>query len=53
VIRTYLELVLELPWIETTEDNLDLARARRVLDEDHYDLKEVKERILEHLGVLR
>jgi ATP-dependent Lon protease len=53
VIRTYLELVLELPWGKTTEDNLDLPHARQVLDEDHFDLKEVKERILEHLGVLK
>jgi len=53
VLRTYLELVLELPWRVSTEDNLDLARARKILDEDHYDLKEVKERILEHLGVLK
>ncbi len=53
VIRTYLEFVLELPWNKCTEDNLDIARARQILDEDHYDLKEVKERILEHLGVLK
>ncbi len=53
VSRTYLELVLELPWFEMTEDSLDIARARQILDEDHYDLKEVKERILEHLGVLK
>ncbi len=53
VIRTYLELILELPWNKRTEDNLDLARARQVLDEDHYNLKEVKERILEHLSVLK
>ncbi len=53
VIRTYLELVLELPWHKNTEDVLDLARARQVLDEDHYDLKEIKERILEHLAVLK
>ncbi|HOQ46136.1 MAG TPA: endopeptidase La [Bryobacteraceae bacterium] len=53
VIRTYLDYVVELPWNTTTEDNLDLARARQVLDEDHFDLKEVKERILEHLGVLK
>jgi ATP-dependent Lon protease len=53
VIRTYLELVLELPWRKATEDSLDIARARQVLDEDHFDLKEVKERILEHLGVLK
>ncbi len=53
VIRTYLELILELPWLKSTEDNLDLAHARQVLDQDHFDLKEVKERILEHLGVLK
>jgi len=53
VIRTYLELILELPWRKATEDHLDLARARQVLDEDHFDLREVKERILEHLGVLK
>ncbi len=53
VIRTYLELILELPWNKRTEDNLDISRARQVLDEDHYNLKEVKERILEHLSVLK
>ncbi|MGE5569384.1 MAG: endopeptidase La [Rhodospirillales bacterium] len=53
VIRTYLDYVVELPWNTTTEDQLDLAQARQVLDEDHFDLKEVKERILEHLGVLK
>ncbi len=53
VIRTYLEQVLELPWRKSTRDEIDIALARRVLDEDHYDLKEVKERILEHLGVLK
>jgi ATP-dependent Lon protease len=53
VIRTYLDLILELPWRQSTADQLDLARARQVLDEDHFDLKDVKERILEHLGVLK
>jgi ATP-dependent Lon protease len=53
VIRTYLELVLELPWRKSTEDVLDLRRAREVLDEDHYDLQEVKVRILEHLAVMK
>jgi ATP-dependent Lon protease len=53
VIRTYLDQLLELPWRKSTDDVIDLAVARRVLDEDHYDLKEVKERILEHLGVLK
>src|SRR5262249_54769734 len=51
--RTHLELILELPWNKHSEDVLDLARARQVLDEDHYDLKEVKERILEQLAVLK
>jgi ATP-dependent Lon protease len=53
VIRTWLELILELPWRVSTEDNLDLVNARKVLDEDHYDLDEVKERILEHLAVIK
>jgi ATP-dependent Lon protease len=53
VIRTYLDYVLELPWNKRTEETLDIANARQVLDEDHFDLKEVKERILEHLGVLK
>jgi len=53
VIRTWLDLVLELPWSKATEDNLDIARARQVLNEDHYGLDDVKERILEHLGVLQ
>ncbi len=53
VIRTYLEYVLDLPWHTQTEDSHDISRARQVLDEDHFGLKEVKERILEHLGVLK
>ncbi|HXN47360.1 MAG TPA: endopeptidase La [Bryobacteraceae bacterium] len=53
VIRTYLDFVVELPWNTFTEDNLDIARAREILDQDHYDLKDVKERILEQLGVLK
>jgi ATP-dependent Lon protease len=53
VTRTYLDLVLELPWEKETEDKLDLARARHILDEDHYGLKEIKERILEQLAVLK
>jgi ATP-dependent Lon protease len=53
MLRTYLELVLELPWRKRTEEVIDLAKARQVLDEDHYNLKEIKERILEHLAVLK
>jgi ATP-dependent Lon protease len=53
VTRTYLELVLELPWKKTTEDVIDLGHARQVLDEDHFNLKDVKERILEDLAVLK
>jgi ATP-dependent Lon protease len=51
VIRTYLEWILSLPWNATTEDDLDLEKARKILDEDHYDLEKVKERIIEHLAV--
>jgi ATP-dependent Lon protease len=51
VIRTYLDWLTELPWQVVTEDNLDVSEARRVLDEDHYDLEEVKDRIVEFLAV--
>ncbi len=51
VVRTYLEWIAALPWDSATEDNLDLAHARRVLDEDHYDIEQVKDRILEFLAV--
>jgi len=51
VIRTYLDWILSLPWGETTADNLDLEHARAILDEDHFDLDKVKERIVEHLAV--
>jgi ATP-dependent Lon protease len=51
VIRTYLEWLVELPWSQRTEDNLDIAHAREVLDADHYDLEKVKDRILEYLAV--
>jgi ATP-dependent Lon protease len=51
VIRTYLEWLVELPWSAETEDNLDIAHAREVLDADHYDLEKVKDRILEYLAV--
>jgi ATP-dependent Lon protease len=53
VTRGHLELLIELPWNELTIDNLDLAAARRVLDEDHYGLTDIKERILEHLAVMK
>jgi ATP-dependent Lon protease len=53
VARTYLEILADLPWNVRTVDNLDIARARRILDEDHYDLKKVKDRILEYLSVLK
>ena len=53
VIRTYLEYVLELPWRKSSEDKLDLKEARRILDEDHYGLEDVKERILEFLAVIK
>ena len=51
VIRTYLDWLLELPWNVLSEDQLDIKNARAVLDEDHYDLQEVKDRIIEYLGV--
>jgi ATP-dependent Lon protease len=51
VIRGYLEWIASLPWSKSTEDNLDLAHAREVLDRDHYDIEKVKDRILEFLAV--
>jgi ATP-dependent Lon protease len=53
VQTTYLQLMLELPWDEVTPDNLDLQRAREQLDKDHFGLEEVKDRILEHLAVIK
>jgi ATP-dependent Lon protease len=49
----YLELLLDLPWGEYTKDNFDLKHARKTLDEDHFGLEKVKERILEHLAVIK
>ncbi|MFH0916412.1 MAG: endopeptidase La [bacterium] len=51
VIRTYLDWIVSLPWSVLTEDNLDIAHARTVLDDDHYDLEDVKDRVLEFLAV--
>ena len=53
VQRAYLELVLDLPWGEYTKDKFDLKRAKKILDRDHFGLEKVKERILEHLAVLK
>ncbi|MEP7287977.1 MAG: LON peptidase substrate-binding domain-containing protein, partial [Chloroflexota bacterium] len=53
VIRTYLDWLVNLPWSKTTHDNLDIAHARKILDEDHYGLKDIKERIIEFLAVRR
>jgi len=51
VVRTYLEWLVALPWSKSTDDNLDIPHARGVLDEDHYDLEKIKDRILEYLAV--
>ena len=51
VARTYLEWLIDIPWAVSTEDNLDIHQAQKVLDEDHYDLEKVKKRILEYLAV--
>ena len=53
VQRAYLELFLDLPWNEYTKDNFDLDKAKKILDRDHFGLEKVKERILEHLAVLK
>jgi ATP-dependent Lon protease len=51
VIRTYLDWIVQLPWNVTTDDNIDIGKAREILDEDHYDLDKVKDRIVEYLAV--
>ncbi len=51
LVRTYLDWMVELPWSTKTDDNLDLKKAKQVLDEDHYDLEKIKERFLEYLAV--
>ena len=53
VIRTYIEWILDLPWNKVTEDSLDIKKARKILEEEHYALEKVKERVLEHLAVLQ
>ncbi len=53
ISRTYVEWILDLPWGKTSEDNLNLKHARKILDRDHYGLEDVKDRIIEYLAVLR
>ncbi|MDR2019098.1 MAG: endopeptidase La [Syntrophobacterales bacterium] len=53
MLRTYMEWLVDLPWSKSTKDNIDIKRAKEVLDEDHYDLEKVKERILEFLSVIK
>ena len=50
IIRTYLDWIVELPWSKSTRDKLDIKNAKKILDEDHYNLEKVKDRILEYLG---
>src|SRR5204862_6822458 len=52
-IHTYLEYILELPWLKSSNDKLELSEARKILDEDHYGLEDIKERILEFLAVIK
>ena len=51
IVRTYLDWMVEIPWSKATSDNLDIKKAKKVLDDDHYNLEKVKERILEYLAV--
>src|SRR5699024_1899307 len=51
MVRTYLELMAELPWARLSDDAIDIGNARTILDEDHYGLDKIKRRILEHLAV--
>ena len=53
VIRTYLDWILDLPWDKETKDEIDIKKAKKILDEDHYGLTDIKERILEYLAVRR
>jgi ATP-dependent Lon protease len=51
IVRTYLDWIVDLPWSKTSRDKLDIPKAKKILDEDHYDLEKIKERILEYLAV--
>ena len=51
MIRTYVDWLIELPWSKLSEERIDVAEARRILDEDHYGLPKIKQRILEFLAV--
>ncbi|TVQ77623.1 MAG: endopeptidase La [Bradymonadales bacterium] len=53
IIRTYLDWMVEIPWSKSSKDKLDLDDSKRVLDEDHFDLEKIKDRILDHLGVCK
>lgn len=53
IIRTYLDWLVELPWSKSTTDNLNLEEAKKILDEDHFDLEKIKDRIMDHLGVCK
>ncbi len=53
IVRTYLDWLVELPWSKASKDNIDLKKAKEILDEDHFDLEKVKDRILEFLGVTK
>ncbi|MCB0271823.1 MAG: endopeptidase La [Bdellovibrionales bacterium] len=53
IVRTYLEWLIELPWSLSSNDNIDISKAKKILDEDHYDLEKVKDRILEFLSVTK
>ena len=53
MLRTYIEWLVELPWSNSTKDNIDIKNVKAILDEDHYDLEKVKERILEFLSVIQ
>jgi len=52
-VRTYLEWLTDIPWSVETKDNISISKAKKVLDEDHYDLEKIKQRILEYLGVAK